>query len=54
MIASARRIEVLEGLAAKGIATVQLDVTSKESIAQCKEEVAKLTAGKLDFLVNNA
>lgn len=54
MIATARRIEVLEELAAKGVATVQLDVTSKESIAQCKEEVSKLTSGKLDFLVNNA
>lgn len=54
VIASARRPEVLKELADKGIATVQLDVTNKDSIAQCKEEVTKLTGGKLDFLVNNA
>lgn len=54
VIASARRPEVLKDLEAKGIATVQLDVTNKDSIAQCKEEVSKLTGGKLDFLVNNA
>ncbi|CAK7203178.1 NADPH-dependent 1-acyl dihydroxyacetone phosphate reductase [Sporothrix eucalyptigena] len=54
VIASARRPEVLKDLAAKGIATVSLDVTSQESIAQCKEEVTKLTGGRLDFLVNNA
>ncbi|KAL1893362.1 NADPH-dependent 1-acyl dihydroxyacetone phosphate reductase [Sporothrix stenoceras] len=54
VIASARRPEVLKELEAKGIATVQLDVTNKDSIAQCKEEVSKMTGGKLDFLVNNA
>ncbi|CAK7564559.1 MAG: putative secondary metabolism biosynthetic enzyme [Sporothrix epigloea] len=54
VIASARRLEVLEGLAAKGIATVALDVTSQESITQCKEEVDRLAGGRLDFLVNNA
>ncbi|CAK7214607.1 NADPH-dependent 1-acyl dihydroxyacetone phosphate reductase [Sporothrix bragantina] len=54
VIATARRPEVLKELAAKGMATVALDVTSQESIAQCKEEVTKLTGGRLDFLVNNA
>ncbi|EFX05266.1 short chain dehydrogenase reductase [Grosmannia clavigera kw1407] len=54
VIASARRLEVLEGLAAKGIATVELDVTNKESIVRCREEVSKITSGRLDILVNNA
>ncbi|CAK7243441.1 MAG: NADPH-dependent 1-acyl dihydroxyacetone phosphate reductase [Sporothrix thermara] len=54
VIASARRPEVLKELAAKGMATVALDVTSQESIAQCKEEVSELTGGRLDYLVNNA
>ncbi len=54
VIATARRLEVLEELAAKGMATLPLDVTDKASIAQCKEDVAKLTSGCLDVLVNNA
>ena len=41
-------------MAAQGLSTAQLDVTSQESIAACKAEVEKLTNGRLDILVNNA
>lgn len=37
-----------------GMSAVQLDVTDAESIAACKAEVAKITDGQLDILVNNA
>lgn len=33
---------------------LQLDVTNETSIVACKDEVVKLTGGKLDILVNNA
>jgi 1-acylglycerone phosphate reductase len=45
---------VLKDLEAKGVTTLPLDVTSKQSIAECKTEVEKLTGGRLDILVNNA
>ena len=54
VIATARRPEVLTDLAAMGMSALALDVTDAESIKQCHEEVAKLTGGKLDILVNNA
>ncbi|OAA66882.1 NAD(P)-binding domain protein [Niveomyces insectorum RCEF 264] len=54
VIATARRIDVLAGVADQGMAAVALDVTSKESIAACKKTVADLTGGRLDILVNNA
>ena len=41
-------------LKALDIETLQLDVTNKESIAAVRDEVASLTGGKLDILVNNA
>lgn len=37
-----------------GMTTLALDVTSAESITTAKDEVSKLTGGKLDILVNNA
>jgi NAD(P)-dependent dehydrogenase (short-subunit alcohol dehydrogenase family) len=37
-----------------GMSTLQLDVTSKDSIDAAKVEVEKLTGGYLDILVNNA
>ncbi len=51
--ATARRLESLETLAARGIRTLALDVTIPESIAAA---VGVLTqeAGRLDMLVNNA
>ena len=54
VIATARRPEVLTELAEMGMSALALDVTDAESIKQCHEEVAKLTGGKLDILVNNA
>lgn len=54
VIATARRPEVLTELGALGMSTLALDVTDAESIKTCHDEVAKLTNGKLDILVNNA
>ncbi|KAI5864043.1 NAD(P)-binding protein [Durotheca rogersii] len=54
VIATARRPEVLEELAAVGMSTLALDVTDADSIKRCHQEVASLTGGKLDILVNNA
>lgn len=41
-------------MGAVGMSTVALDVTNAESIKACHDEVAKITGGKLDILVNNA
>ena len=41
-------------LAKEGIETVVLDITSDESIASAKDEIATRTGGSLDLLVNNA
>ncbi|GJC90817.1 NADPH-dependent 1-acyldihydroxyacetone phosphate reductase [Colletotrichum liriopes] len=54
VIATARRPEVLKDLSDLGLTTLQLDVTNAESIAACKKNVAEITGGRLDFLVNNA
>lgn len=37
-----------------GMSAVQLDVTNQDSITAARDEVANLTGGKLDILVNNA
>lgn len=45
----------MAGLADKpGFTCLPLDVTSQRSIDECRDEVARLTGGKLDMLVNNA
>ncbi|KAM3523128.1 hypothetical protein MY4038_008325 [Beauveria bassiana] len=54
VIATARRAEVLDELAAMGMSAVSLDVTSSASIEKCKAQVAEITGGTLDILVNNA
>ncbi|KAK5654551.1 hypothetical protein OQA88_7180 [Cercophora sp. LCS_1] len=54
VIATARNISVLTNLAAQGMSALPLDVTKTESIKTCHDEVAKITGGTLDFLVNNA
>ncbi|KAH9894614.1 NAD(P)-binding protein [Xylariomycetidae sp. FL2044] len=54
VIATARRPEVLAGLAEMGMTALRLDVTDEASIGSCSEEVARVTGGKLDILVNNA
>ena len=54
VIATARSLSKIEHLRAKGVDILELDVTKFESIAAVKNDVEKLTGGKLDFLVNNA
>ncbi|KAM3545695.1 hypothetical protein ARSEF1564_001337, partial [Beauveria bassiana] len=54
VIATARRAEVLDELAAMGMSAVSLDVTSSASIEKCKAQVAEITGGTLDILLNNA
>ncbi|CCF32369.1 oxidoreductase [Colletotrichum higginsianum] len=54
VFATARSLKSLNSLSEKGIETFALDVTSSESIALLKQEIAKRTGGKLDILFNNA
>ena len=54
VFASARNLSKIEHLKTLGLATVQLDVTSAQSIENAVTEITKITGGKLDFLVNNA
>lgn len=55
VFASARDTSKMQVVAAKGIETVQLDVTDPESIASCVGHIESLTPdGSLDALVNNA
>lgn len=55
VIATARNPSVLAPLADRpGFTCLPLDVTSQDSIDKCRDEVARLTGGKLDVLVNNA
>ncbi|ROW11829.1 hypothetical protein VPNG_04915 [Cytospora leucostoma] len=55
VIATARNPSVLSDLADRpGFTCLQLDVTNQSSIDTCRDEVVKLTGGKLDILVNNA
>jgi 1-acylglycerone phosphate reductase len=54
VIASARNLAKLKQSIAAGLETVQLDVTSDESIANAVSKVQELTNGSLDALINNA
>lgn len=54
VFATARRLETLDDLRAKGIETFALDVTSDESIQAAVAHIAEATGGTLDILVNNA
>ncbi|TDZ30448.1 NADPH-dependent 1-acyldihydroxyacetone phosphate reductase [Colletotrichum spinosum] len=54
VLATARSTKSLTGLKEKGIELLTLDVTSPDSIAALKDEVTRLTGGKLDVLFNNA
>ena len=54
MIPTARKPDVLQDLADKGMRTVVLDVTKADSIASAHKEIADITGGRLDILVNNA
>lgn len=54
VIATARSTEKIHELEVMGMSAVALDVTNRESIAACKEQVTKICDGRLDILVNNA
>ncbi|KAK0721852.1 acylglycerone-phosphate reductase-like protein [Lasiosphaeria miniovina] len=54
VIATARNISVLAEMAEMGMTTLALDVTKAASIKECHDEVALLTGGRLDILINNA
>lgn len=54
VFASARNPNKLKHAQTAGIETIQLDVTSDESIAQAVSQVSELTSGSLDLLLNNA
>jgi 1-acylglycerone phosphate reductase len=54
VLATARRKETISDLSARGITTLAVDVDIPESIAQLKNDVLRITDGKLDYLVNNA
>jgi len=54
VLATARKTDSIADLASNGITTLALEVDKPESIVALKEEVAKITNGKLDYLVNNA
>ena len=54
VFASARNVAKLAQSKTAGIEIVQLDTLSDESIANCVTQVASLTGGSLDLLLNNA
>ncbi|KAF2165954.1 hypothetical protein M409DRAFT_55316 [Zasmidium cellare ATCC 36951] len=54
VLATTRNTAKMTSLAALGITTLQLDVLSDASVAECASEVSKLTGGSLDILINNA
>lgn len=54
VFASARNPNKLKYAQTAGIESIQLDVTSDESIAKAVSQVSELTSGSLDLLLNNA
>ncbi|KAI4519948.1 NAD(P)-binding protein [Schizophyllum commune Loenen D] len=54
VFATARAVEALSELAALGIMTLPLDVTSDESVEALKDAVSEITGGRLSVLINNA
>jgi 1-acylglycerone phosphate reductase len=44
----------MAGLPELGIETLILDVTNQQSVEAVRDEVARITGGTLDILVNNA
>jgi 1-acylglycerone phosphate reductase len=54
VIATARDLSKIHHLKTMGLDTLQLDVTSEESIQNAVRYIEKETGGKLDYLVNNA
>jgi NAD(P)-dependent dehydrogenase (short-subunit alcohol dehydrogenase family) len=54
VFATARDLSKIQHLKAMGLDTIQLDVTSEESIQDAVRFIEKETGGKLNYLVNNA
>lgn len=54
VIASSRNLSKLGAMQAAGIECVLMDVGSDQSVAAAVDEIARLTGGSLDGLVNNA
>ncbi|CAJ0544063.1 Ff.00g040640.m01.CDS01 [Fusarium sp. VM40] len=54
VFATARSLKSITNLEEKGVETLTLDVTSRESITALKAEISNRTGGKLDMLFNNA
>lgn len=54
VFATARRVEAMGELAALGMRTLPLDVTSPSSVKAAVEAVAAETGGRIDILINNA
>ena len=54
VFATARNEKAVTDLKALGIETLQLEVTSPESIAEVKRHISDQSNGSLDYLVNNA
>ena len=53
-IATARRVESLEGLETLGAATLQLDVTASQDLLDDRIRTAWSKYGRIDVLVQNA
>ncbi|KAJ7167212.1 NAD-P-binding protein [Mycena crocata] len=54
VFATARRLDSMQELSARGIETLKLDVTDADAIRTLRDEIAVKTGGTLDILVNNA
>jgi len=54
VFATARKASSIADLAERGIETLNLEVDQPDQVERCRDEVASLTGGKLDYLVNNA
>jgi 1-acylglycerone phosphate reductase len=54
VFATARSVGSLTDLEGLGIETLNLEVNDAKSVKKCRDDVSKLTGGKLDYLVNNA
>jgi 1-acylglycerone phosphate reductase len=54
VFATARTLSKVQHLKEKGMETLELDVTSAESIQNAANAIQTATGGMLDFLVNNS
>ncbi|KAE8150734.1 hypothetical protein BDV25DRAFT_139564 [Aspergillus avenaceus] len=54
VIATVRNTDLVPELTSQGMTALALDITDSMSIAQCREQVGRITENKLDILINNA